>query len=79
NIATGEPFLSAHAKRDQTAATLRKGNPHALPVWKKHAYTAERAGMPCPQTVEKRRERTRELRAARIPIVAGGVYGDHGR
>ena len=35
--------------------------------------------MPCPQTVEKRRERTRELRAVRIPIVAGGAYGDYGR
>ena len=33
---------------------------------------------PC-QSVEKRRERIRGPRAARIPIVAGGENGDHGR
>ena len=31
------------------------------------------------QTVEKRIESARGFRTTRIPIVAGGVYGDHGR
>ena len=32
-----------------------------------------------PQTIETRRESTRGIGASQITIVAGGVYGDHGR
>ena len=53
--------------------------PTIAPVWKRNGKRRRQTAVYLRQTVEKRRKSTRGLRAARIPIVVGGMYDDYGR